>query len=247
MRLSEALEKNETVAIEPKRGIRLSEALSPEKAGVEEQFRSKTPFLFGPSKPLGHSLAGKSLKEVIAESVAVGQTPEYKEREQEYAKKIQAVAEGFLPLGPDEWKISAEKYPIAKAVGSVVGLIGTGALTKGIAPAVAFSKQLAALPTVARMAAGRMAQTGATFGLKELADNMAEMTSGEEKEFQTIVIDTLTATGFGAGLGAVGSIASPVARIPAQANPWGENLYPSPHRTRLSELRFLFNHSRGYS
>ena len=214
MRLNDFLNENNVVEIEPKKVIRLSEFLSDEKADLESHIASKAPYLFAQR---GVSTQGKSLAEVFKSEKEYTKSPEYLAGQKEIGEKFQSFAQGVLPLGPEEWKLSAEKHPIANAVGQVTGFIGAGELTGGIAPLVTYSKQLAALPTFAKFAAGHMAQTGLTFGIKELADDMAELSSGDKKEFGQVVTDVLTQTGSGAVLGVAGAIANPIARIPAQA------------------------------
>jgi hypothetical protein len=195
MRLSEALAVTDNVEIAPKRGIRLSEAMSVEKSEVESKGQAQFPWLFSVMQP-GAAIA----------AYAAARPP-----------KAQAVAQGIFPVGGEDWKLSAKEHPIANAVGQLAGLMVAGGVTRGIASTVAMAPKLAALPTVARIAAARMAQTGATFGLKELSDNMAELLSGDQKPFGKVVGDTLGAASFGAGLGAVGTIPAPLLRIPAES------------------------------
>ena len=213
MRLSEALSNTDTITVSPNKGIRLSEALNTDSHEFELRALSQETL----SNSRGMTDEEKDIYRKKKEVDLVKEYP--KDFYSGSTAQIESFMKGVLPLRYKEFERPGveEAHPIANAVGRVTGLIATGALTQGIAPFITYSKPIAALPTVARFAAGRMAQSGATFGLKEIADNMAEVLSGDKKEFNTVVTDTLTATGFGIGLGAVGSIASPVARIPSQA------------------------------
>ena len=213
MRLSNVMEQNETVVAEPTKGIRLSDALSEERGGLE--LWALTEEKIAESRPL------TSDEEAILRQ----------RKEIDFIKKhptdlysgvpsiFDAYVQGILPIRDVNLQRPSNEiaHPIATAMGEITGLVVVGALTGGLGPIVTHSKALASLPTVAKFVAGRMAQTGATFGIKEISDNMAEFVAGEKKDFQVVVTDVLTSTGFGAGLGAIGSIASPVARIPAMA------------------------------
>ena len=127
--------------------------------------------------------------------------------------------QGVLPAGGDSFKLGAEQaFPIAHAVGTVAGMIGIGKVLGPIAPAITYARELSALPTLARIAAGKMAESGAVFGLKTLADDMARQVSGEPEAFHTIVSHVATSTLVGGGFGAVGLIPQPVYRIPAEAS-----------------------------
>lgn len=212
MRLEEALGNNETTTIEPTTGLRLSEVLSNEKPVIE-------------------------LKALTQEMIdnSVGLTPEQeeaywkkkqvdlvKEYPRDYYSGLSPSLDSFLEgvlARPKHLKRPGlvEAHPIANAVGQIAGLVTTGVVTAGVGPAVTFAKPLAALPTLARFAAGASARGAASFSLKALVDGMAEISGGKKEDFQAVVTDVLKEGAYGAGLGAVGSIASPIARIPAQA------------------------------
>jgi len=126
--------------------------------------------------------------------------------------------QGILPIKSEKLEQPGAEHPIARVAGSLVGLIATGGMTAGIAPAVSGASFIEALPTVAQITAGRMAQTGTTFGVKTLIDNIAESIAGKDKNVKEIASETLKAVSFGAGLGGVGTIPTPVLRIPAEAS-----------------------------
>ena len=71
-------------------------------------------------------------------------------------------------------------FPIAHAAGELTGLAATAYLTGGLAPTVTNARIISRLPMVSRMVIGRMAQTGATFGIKEFADEVARVIGGED-------------------------------------------------------------------
>jgi hypothetical protein len=63
--------------------------------------------------------------------------------------------------------------------------------------------------------ASRVAQSGATFGAKAISDKVLQLGNGETFDLQDLA-DIRNDTLFGAGLGAVGSIAKPFQRIPME-------------------------------
>lgn len=139
-------------------------------------------------------------------------------------QRIEAFVKGILPISTTAPPDVEKAYPFAHAAGQLTGLIATGYATGGIAPIVSDASVIKgaanimapAAQTYARMAVGRIAQTGTTFGIKEFVDNMAEMYAGEDKTAKDVAIKTLKATAFGGGLGAVGTIPEPLKRIPAE-------------------------------
>jgi len=219
MRLSEAMQTNETVDLQSKT-MRLSEALSEEKALYDKvyqaELRAITPEMEKRSEPITPEMGVLLEKRRNIKYITDFPIDYYSGT----TTQIEAFVQGILPMRPVEFKRPRleEAHPIATAVGDLVGLMATAYVTGGIAPQVTNSRIFAALPTVAKITAGRMAQTGVTFGLKELADNMAELMSGEKKDFQKVASDVFTSTTFGAGLGALGSIPKPILRIPAEAS-----------------------------
>ena len=219
MRLSDVLKSNDTVVAEPAKSLRLSEVLSEEKATLNKRWEAELWEL----TPEREALLRKPTEEEESMMQLQRDMRLVREFPNDFyygvSAPMEAFAQGILPIRPKELARPGveEAYPIAKAIGSITALIATSYMTGNIAPLITYAKPLAALPTFAKIVAGRMAQTGATFGLKELVDNMAELSAGKQKDFKTVVLDVITSTGFGTGLGAVGTIAAPVARIPAQA------------------------------
>lgn len=130
--------------------------------------------------------------------------------------RIESFAKGLLPIAKEAPPDVEQAYPITYAAGQLAGLLPSARLVRGLAPAVTAAKTISSLPTIARIAAGKAAQTGAAFGIKEFIDNMAEMYAGEDKTAGEIVKKTIKSTAFGAGLGVAGTPASPFIRIPSE-------------------------------
>lgn len=150
------------------------------------------------------------------------------QREVKYAKDnpgeqdtAEAFLQGIVPYsteGKERIETLKQAHPIAHAFGQIAGLYLTAATPiSRVFPAVFKSGILEELPAMARMAAGRMAQSGITFGAKELIDELALKASGGDASAAEMTHKVLGTAAFGAGLGAVGSIPSPLLRIPAEA------------------------------
>lgn len=114
---------------------------------------------------------------------------------------------------------------IERKIGNAVGTLGTlatiGSAAAPIAGATAASPIFNILPkfqSIARFAGARMAQTGATFGIEQLTRSLNEVAEQEgDPDLPQVGAEILKAMAFGTGLGAVGSIAHPAFRIPAEA------------------------------
>jgi hypothetical protein len=134
--------------------------------------------------------------------------------------QLDAFAEGAMARGSgldmDEEKRTElfAKHPFFAGAGTLTGLALSAKLTGGIAPKVTGAHALSTWGTVAKQAAGRMAQSGATFGLKELLDQTAKAIGGEDVDVQDAAFKVLTKTAFGTGLGRISAIPQPVLRIP---------------------------------
>lgn len=124
----------------------------------------------------------------------------------------------FKGLGAPVQTRNVEKaFPITHATGLLVGLITMGHIMRGVAPAVAFSNTLSKLPTAVRLIAGKIAQSSSTFGLKQIIDELSERARGDNTPVAESAKNILKQAAFGGGLGAVGGIPKPIARIPAEA------------------------------
>ena len=216
MRLSEALTARE-VDSKPK-GMRLSEAMSVEKPVLEKQFdveiRNMTPEMQREAVPLD---AKTEMNLQMQRNIRY-----VEEYPVDYYSGSSAVLDaygvGVSPIEPrGERPGLREAHPIAVAVGELSGLMAASAVTAPVGVAVTLAPKLAALPTLAQIAAGRMAHSGLAFGIKDLADNMAEIAGGDKKTFGKVVGSVASSTGLGAGLGLIGGIAAPLKRVPAQA------------------------------
>ncbi|MGE4358051.1 MAG: hypothetical protein AB7E08_05845, partial [Candidatus Omnitrophota bacterium] len=135
-----------------------------------------------------------------------------------YPATLDAFFQGVLPIRPkkDLPPGLEEAHPFATAAGRLVGLIGMGKVSGGIAPLVSGAKILQNLPTIAKITAGKMAQTGVTLGAKELIDNIAKIVAGNKLNTKKAVEDVLKSVTFGAGIGGIGAIPQPLLRIPSQ-------------------------------
>jgi len=132
--------------------------------------------------------------------------------------RIEAFVEGLLPLrGKKDLPPDLDRaFPLSTAMGSLAGLIGVGVMTGGVAPAITHAKYLQAVPTVARLVGARMAQTAATFGSKELIDQLSQAIGGDEKQVGEVAKSVGKQALVGAGLGGIGAVSSPLLRIPLE-------------------------------
>lgn len=134
---------------------------------------------------------------------------------------IDQFMKGIIPDPSTDSEAQQRAFPLQRFGGQLVGLLGAGKIVGPVSGTVANAIQvpeaLHKVATIAKMAGGRMAQSGATFGLKELTDNMAEIGAGEDKTLGEVAGKVAKHAAFGVGLGAVGSIASPLYRIPSEA------------------------------
>src|SRR3990167_1190250 len=126
--------------------------------------------------------------------------------------------EKVVPAGTLEYEPKDMPERIASGFGGVIqdlGQLATAAkITAPLAPLVT-NQILEKAPTIARVVGGLAAQSGATFGVKELVNQMADFYE-DKVSAKGVISNTLLSTGFGAGLGAAGSIASPALRIPTE-------------------------------
>src|SRR3990167_4862046 len=126
--------------------------------------------------------------------------------------------EKVVPPGTLEYEPKDMREQIAAGLGGAIQDLGQLAaaakITAQIAPMVT-NQILEKAPTIARVVGGLAAQSGATFGVKELVNQMADFYE-DKVSAKGVISNTLLSTGFGVGLGAAGSIASPALRIPTE-------------------------------
>ena len=126
--------------------------------------------------------------------------------------------EKVVPPGTLEYEPKDMREQIAAGLGGAIQDLGQLAaaakITAPIAPMVT-NQILEKAPTIARVVGGLAAQSGATFGVKELVNQMADFYE-DKVSAKGVISNTFLSTGFGAGLGAAGSIASPALRIPTE-------------------------------
>jgi N12 class adenine-specific DNA methylase len=138
--------------------------------------------------------------------------------------KVQAFMSGIIadPTAPPEL---SRAFPLQKMAGDITGLVGIGKVIAPMAGVIRGAQVFDKIPglgaglnAVARHAGANMAQSGSTFGIKSLVDNMSRIAGGDkEVGAKQVIGEAVSHTAFGAGLGAVGTIPAPLLRIPSEA------------------------------